>query len=238
MRPLALIRNDPDETFGIAPRVFDAAEVPWRVVDALGGEEPPDLDGVGGIVMFGGAMNVDQVREYPFLRGVRDLTRRAVDARVPFLGICLGGQLLARALDHEVGRAPEREIGFEPVEPTEAAVDDALVSGYTRGDMVFHWHEDMVELPAGAVLLATSAATPVQAFRVGDAAWGFQFHFEIDRSEIDLWIEGFGSETLEAEWGKSPATIRSEADRYLGDHERKGAEVFRAFARVAAGERS
>ncbi|MEX2275135.1 MAG: type 1 glutamine amidotransferase [Actinomycetota bacterium] len=236
MQPLAFIRNDPDETFGIAPRVYDAEHVPWRVVDALGGEHLPELGEVSGVVMFGGSMNVDQVREFPFLDRVRNLTRRAVDARVPFLGICLGGQLLARAFDYGVAKAPAREIGFEPLESTHAAAADPLTASYATGDMVFHWHEDMVELPAGAELLATSSTTPVQAYRIGDRAWGFQFHLEIDRPEIDLWIEGFGPDTLATEWGKSPERIRAEADRHLVGHERKGAEVFRAFARIAAQE--
>jgi GMP synthase (glutamine-hydrolysing) len=233
MRPVAFIRNDPDETFGIAPRVYEDAAIPWVRVDAIDGVEPPALEEISGIVMFGGSMNVDQVREYPFLRAVRDLTRRAVDARVPFLGICLGGQLLARALERSVDKAPAREIGFEPLDVTPEASADALTAGYSSGDMVFHWHEDMVELPDGAAVLATSSTTPVQAYRVGERAWGFQFHFEIDRPEIDLWIDGFGPDTLEREWGKSPESIRAEADRYLVGHERAGAEVFRAFGRIA-----
>ncbi len=234
MRPLALIRNDPDDTFGIARRVLDADNVPWRATDAFAGDELPGFDEVSGVVMFGGEMNVDQVREHPFLRVARDFTRRAVDARVPFLGICLGGQLLARALEHEVVKAPTREIGFEPLEATAAGVRDPLTAPFAPRGRVFHWHEDMVELPDGAELLATSATTPVQAYRVADTAWGFQFHFEIDRPEIDAWIEGFGPDALEAAWGKSPSAIRAEADLYLAEHERAGAEVFRAFARVAA----
>jgi len=93
-----------------------------RIVDATRPGEPfPDLGEVSAVVMFGGTANADEVDEHPFLLQDRALTREAVDREVPYLGICLGAQILARALDRPVVKAPKREVGFEPVHPTPAA---------------------------------------------------------------------------------------------------------------------
>ncbi|MEX0755830.1 MAG: type 1 glutamine amidotransferase [Actinomycetota bacterium] len=232
--PILFVRNDPSDTLGIAPEVYTADGIPFETVEAHAGQQLPPLEGFGGVVMFGGEMNVDHVSGFPFLREVRDLAGRAVEQQIPFLGICLGGQLLARALGAAVPRAPEREIGFEPIEPADDAAGDPLLSVYGPGDRVFHWHEDMVELPDGALQLARGMTTPVQAFRVGEVAWGVQFHFEIDRGEISRWAGDFTPGELAAVWGKSREQLGAEADRHLAAHRTAGTEVFRRFARVVA----
>ena len=163
----------------------------------------------------------------------RTLTREAVEAGVPYLGVCLGAQILARALDRPVMKAARREVGFQPVHPTEAASDDALLSGFTDGDRVFQWHEDTFDLPEGATLLATDDDVPHQAFRVGDLAWGIQFHFEVDGAELEAWLDEADSlMDLEATWGKSSEDIRLEAKEHMAAHEERGREVFRRFADV------
>jgi GMP synthase (glutamine-hydrolysing) len=238
VRPIALVQNDPTETFGVATSELHETGVGFRAFDATNPGAPrPRLDEVSGIVMFGGSMNVDETDEHPFLKENRDLTREAVERGVPYLGICLGAQLLARALDRPVVRAPVMEFGFEPVHPTAAGSHDRLLAHYEQGDMVFHWHQDTVELPEGAVLLATGDEVHTQAFRVGELAWGVQFHFEIDGPEIELWLDD-ASRFIELEevWGKSPARVREEAARHLARHETQGRAVFRRFAEVVRSE--
>jgi GMP synthase (glutamine-hydrolysing) len=234
VKPILFVRNDEVETFGIAPKAFAEQGVETVVLEAPDPRAAwPELDQVGGVVMFGGSMNVDQVEDHPFLARDRDLARAAVERGTPYLGICLGAQLLARAMEHEVFRAPVREIGFEPVRPLAAVGHDPLLSHYEDGDRVFHWHEDTLELPDGAVQLVAGDRIPVQAFRVGELAWGVQFHFEIDREEIEAWLEDAGAAGgLEAKWGKSSERVREEADALLAEHEAKGLEVFRRFARI------
>jgi len=233
VKPLLLVRNDGFETYGVAVPSLRSAGAELLLVDAFEGQPLPELSEVAGVVMLGGTVNADQVDRYPFLLEDRTLTREAVEAGVPYLGVCLGAQILARALDRPVMKAARREVGFQPVHPTEAASDDALLSGFTDGDRVFQWHEDTFDLPEGATLLATDDDVPHQAFRVGDLAWGIQFHFEVDGAELEAWLDEADSlMDLEATWGKSSEDIRLEAKEHMAAHEERGREVFRRFADV------
>ena len=235
MKPLLLVKNDPVETLGVAPQALVAAGADVLFMDAADPDAArPQLDDVAGVVMFGGTMNVDEVDAYPFLKEHLDLTREAVLRGVPFLGLCLGAQILARALDAPVVPAPVKEVGFEPLRPTAAAASDPLLSVWSDGDMVFHWHEDTMDLPEGAELLASGDRVPLQAFRVGAAAWATQFHLEIDAAELELWLDEAAEVIdVEAVWGKSPARIREEAVRHMPAHEARGAELFTRFAGIA-----
>ena len=228
MRPVALIGHADWETFGVAPASLEAAGLPWIEHLAHASDELPSLGEVAAIVVFGGDMNVDMTERYPFLEPERELIAAAVETAVPVLGICLGGQMLARALDHPVYPAGIREIGFKPLYPTVEARDDPLFSVFDDGDTVFHWHQDTFDLPEDAMLLATGDEVPTQAFRYGDAAWGTQFHFEVDRAELDLWLKTAGEDGVEA-WGSSVERIRAEADRELERHEARARELFRRF---------
>jgi GMP synthase (glutamine-hydrolysing) len=233
MRPLLLVRNDPADTLGIAPKVLADVGADVVVVDAFDERARwPEIEEVSGIVMSGGAMNVDELGPHPFLSRDRLLAREAVERAVPYLGVCLGAQVLARAMGRRVFRAPAREIGFEPIHPTDVAAGDPILRHYRDGDLVFHWHEDTFELPEGAVQVAAGERVPIQAFRVGDAAWGIQFHLEVDAAELDAWLDDFGAE-LEAAWGKSPERIRAEAASHLDVSEARGAETLRRFAELA-----
>jgi GMP synthase (glutamine-hydrolysing) len=232
MQPLLLVRADAAETFGIAPTAIADAGAQTRVWDAIGGESAPSLDEVAGVVVFGSAFNVEHADEQPFIHALRDLTLEALDRRTPYLGICFGAQILSWALGNPVEKAPVREVGYVPIRPTPAAIGDPVLEHYADGDMVFEWHMDTFVLPEGATLLVAGDDVTHQAYRIGDTTWATQFHCEIDRAEMELWI-GEVADTVEAEWGKSPAALRHEADRHQTAHEVKGAEVFRRFVTIA-----
>ena len=234
MRPILLIRNDRVDTFGVARRALTDAGAPTRVWDAIEGEPAPTLDDVSGVIVFGSTYNIEHADEQPFIEQEAAISRACVDRGLPLLGVCFGAQLLAWSLGARVSKADVREVGFEAITPTLAGATDELLSPYEPGDRVFQWHMDTFDLPDGAELLATGERVTNQAFRVGPTAWGVQFHFEIDGAEIDLWLEEFAREgDLARGWGKSADRVREEAGRYLAEHERKGAEVFRRFAEVA-----
>jgi GMP synthase (glutamine-hydrolysing) len=233
VKPVLLVRNDPYESFGVAAPSLARAGVDVATVNLPAGAELPPLDAVSAVVTFGGTVNVDQVAEHPYLATVRAYTREALDRGVPYLGICLGSQLIARALDVDVVKGP-REVGFEPVRPTAAAKEDPLLSFLGEEEMVMHWHEDTYALPPDATLLVTSDRVPVQGYRLRDVAWGIQFHLEVDAPELDWWLDVADAEIdIREVWGKSAEEIRAEAALHIAAQEERGREIFRRFADVA-----
>jgi GMP synthase-like glutamine amidotransferase len=232
MDRVLFVRCDRVDTFGIAPSAVEEAGADvaiWEAIDPASSR--PELDDVGGVVVFGSTYNVEHADEQAFIKEVRELTREAIDRGIPVLGSCFGAQMVAWTLDAEVGKAPVREVGFEPIHPTAAASDDPLVGHWREGDHGFQWHMDTFELPAGAMLLASGDGVENQAFRVGDRTWGIQWHFEIDAAELELWLDEYrdAGGDIERDWGKTNERVREEATRYLREHERKGRETFRAF---------
>jgi GMP synthase (glutamine-hydrolysing) len=182
------------------PTLLAVQHVPWegphRILDACGalrvrtvkplaGQPLPDHDEVAGAVFMGGPMNVDEVERYPALAAEREWLAAAVDRGMPVLGVCLGAQLLARALGAEVRPGERPEVGFAPVEVTDP--DDPLLGGLAPRTDVLHWHGDVFDLPAGAEHLASSELTACQAFRAGNA-WGVLFHPEADFALVEAWL--------------------------------------------------
>ncbi len=143
-------------------------------------EEP-----AAGLIFLGGPMSAND--DYGYLRQEIRLIERAVQAGTPVLGICLGAQLLARALGAPVYRNRVKEIGWFPVTWTPATRDDPLLAGLSGQDSVFHWHGETFDLPAGSAWLASSERCRNQGFRFGDNAWGLQFHLEVTPDMIDAW---------------------------------------------------
>lgn len=231
MRPVLLLGHDPNETFGLAPAGIGGSGVEVLQHRSTAGSALPPVESVSGVVVFGGSMNVDMTDRYPFLREERALVREAVDTGVPVLGICLGAQMLARAMDRDVYPAGIRELGFNVLHLTPEAADDPLMSVFQDGDMVFHWHEDTFDPPDGATILGTGDDVHLQAFRIAALAWGLQFHFEIDRAELEIWLEAAGEDVVQA-WGKTSAEVLDEADRFLATQESRAMEVFGRFGEL------
>jgi GMP synthase (glutamine-hydrolysing) len=233
VRPILLVRNDRYESFGTAASALAWTGADIRSVHLPAGVPLPPLEEVAAVVMFGGTANVDMTEQFPFLAEARDYTQEAVERAVPLLGICLGAQLLARAMGRAVVRSTVKEVGFEPLRPLAAAKDDPLLSLYADGDMAVQWHEDTYELPEGATHLITGDRISVQGYRIGDLAWGVQFHQEVDAMEFGQWLDIAGNEMdVEATWGKSVETLREESKRFMPEHEARGRELFGRFARL------
>lgn len=148
----------------------------------------PALDKYEALIVLGGPMSADQIDSYPNLTTEIEIIREAVERDMSVLGICLGAQLLAKSLGGEVSRNAVREIGWHDVHVTEEGIEDPVLSAFARRQQVFQWHEDGISLPPGVVRLAGSEASPVQAFRYGEHAYGFQFHLEASESLIERWL--------------------------------------------------
>jgi|SRR6187551_1107268 len=181
------------------PILLAIQHVPWegphRILDACGGldvhtvkplagQALPDHDDVAGAVVMGGPMNVDDSR-HPELASEREWLTEAVRRDLPVLGICLGAQLLARALGAEVRAGEGLELGYAPVEILDP--DDPILGALVPSTTVLHWHGDVFDLPEGATHLARSERTEVQAFRHGNA-WGVLFHPESDFALLEAWL--------------------------------------------------
>jgi len=225
VKPLLVVRHVPWEG---PHRLLDAFEgVPVRLVDGLVGADPlPSLDEVCGAVFMGGPMSANDTRRYPRLREELRWLRDAVEAELAVLGICLGSQLLARALGSRILPGP-KEIGFAPVEVLDES--DPLLAPLAPTSTVLHWHGEVFELPAGATLLARSAATQVQAFRAGSSAWGLLFHAEADLELVERWLEepSMAAEACETLGPPAECTLRADAG---GMNTAAGSGVFVAFA--------
>lgn len=170
----------------------------WLTDDGLRVEErqasgglPQDLSGYDGLVMLGGGLMPDEFDRAPWLRAERNLARQAIDADLPTLGICLGGQLLADVAGGTVrARTGPVERGATPISPTAAGADDPVIGALGRGAPMIENHRDMItELPPGATLLACSPAIGNQAFRLGSHVRGVQFHPEAAAENLPGWDE-------------------------------------------------
>lgn len=150
---------------------------------ALGDMLPDDLSAYAGVVIFGGPMSAND--EHAFIRAEIDLAARALGSDTPLLGVCLGAQIMARALGAKVAPHDEGvcEIGYYPLEATE---EGATLLPWPSH--VYHWHSEGFELPEGAELLATGKVFPHQAFRYGKNAYALQFHPEVTREMMSTWI--------------------------------------------------
>jgi GMP synthase (glutamine-hydrolysing) len=164
-------------------------------------------------------MNAHQIDTYPNLATEVDVIRQAVDSGMSVLGICLGAQLLAKAVGGRVARNDEREIGWYDVQLTDTGRADPVLSSFASSQKVFQWHEDGISLPPGVPNLATSPASRVQAFRYGEHAYGFQFHLEVDASLVERWLTVPANQPmLTAESGRvDPQVIRQQTSDWIGD---------------------
>jgi GMP synthase (glutamine-hydrolysing) len=201
MKPIVVIEQEYSlRGLGLLGERLDAWGLPYRRFRAW--EEPIDELDVGelaAVIPMGGNGHAWEAERFPVLRSEQRLLREAVQAGVPVLGICLGGQLLASALGGEVRATEEPEIGWLAITPTDGAGEDPVLAVLEQPTGVYQWHNDVFEPPAGARLLATSEGSPNQAFRMDGAdAWGIQFHPEVTPELFELWIARHPAEVTEA----------------------------------------
>ena len=182
--------------------VLVAAGADIHRVELDEGDPLPSWQDYVAIVAMGGPMSVNDDAELPWLTAEKQAIAEAVRAGVPYWGSCLGVQLLAAALGARVYPGTQPEVGVLPVALTEEGQADPVFAGLPAEFPTLQWHGDTFDLPEGGVLLASSPAFPNQAFRVGRAAYGVQFHVEV-------------TDQMAREWAEVPAYAEY-ADRVLG----------------------
>ncbi|MEU0266785.1 type 1 glutamine amidotransferase [Nocardioides sp. NPDC006303] len=190
-RTVLVVQPDHEDPLELFDSVFRSSGVAATIVRPFDGEPVPRQVEADGLVVLGGDMGANDDHEYPWLADVRHLLRVAVDEQVPTLGICLGGQLLAAACGGTVARGEAGvEVGAVPIDPRPEASDDSLVGQITWPATYATMHRDaIVSLPTDAVWLAESGMYPHQAFRLGQCAWGLQFHPEVSLSRFRRWAD-------------------------------------------------
>jgi GMP synthase-like glutamine amidotransferase len=216
---------------------FDAAAARGDTIEewslAWGSPPPRPLDEYDAVLAFGGVMNADEEHYHPWLREETMVMQRFLDQGVPVLGICLGGQLLAKAAHAPVTKAPEPEVGWHEVQLLPSAVEDEVLGGLPERFTAFQWHHYCFDLPGGAVPLAESRVC-MQAFRLGDRAWGLQFHCEVTREMVEDWISQCEAKPGYEEPGFDPGRMRAETPAYIESWNDIGRRICTGFLEVAA----
>jgi GMP synthase (glutamine-hydrolysing) len=190
---LVVVQSDPIVPPGLLIDLVHREGIPLRLVRLLAEDHSWDFEDAGGVIVLGGTMSVRDTTEFPFLLPLREGIKGLVEKGIPFLGICLGGQLLAEVLGGTVHLQRCGEKGCHEIALTESGANDPLFAGISRKFISFQWHSDCFEPPPGALHLAYSDACPYQAFRWGRSAYGLQFHPEVTQRIIQEWSEDLES---------------------------------------------
>ena len=235
MRILTIVNQD-----DAGPGVFAdaAAEGEHEVVTWRPAAEPrPELDGLGATMVFGGAMNVDEEDLHPWLADEKRLLAELVESGSPVLGVCLGAQMLAEAAGGSAGRAPRPEIGWHEVELCPDAGDDPVLGPLPHRFEAFQWHSYEATPPRGSVPLAGSDVC-LAAFRIGELAWGIQFHAEVSEAIAAGWIEKYDNDPDAVRIEIDPEALRAETLRKIGAWNELGRGLSRRFVEQAEGRYS
>ncbi len=202
---------------------FQLKEIDLSKGDSLPKVGAYDHTPLQAVFCLGGPMNVYEEEKYPFLKEEDTFIKRILEKEIPFIGICLGAQLLAKACGAGIVKSPEKEMGFSKVTLTPEGKNDPLFSGMDPEIEVFQWHEDMFEIPVGAnplsgtggrsPVLATSQACPNQVFKVGKNAYGLQFHVEITDKSIREWSGAY--------FKKEDQALQAHSRQMLEDYQQK-----------------
>jgi GMP synthase-like glutamine amidotransferase len=233
-----VVRNHADEGPVILGERVAAAGAELRTVRPVVGEPlPASIDGLAGMIVLGGPQSAMDDAGHPYYARLVGLMRACAAAERPVLGVCLGAQLLARAFADPANPAPVRpnrvvEIGFgPPVRFLPEAASDPLFAHAPAELRLMQWHHDALDLPPGAVRLATSSDCPEQAFRLGRTTYGVQFHPEVRTGTVRHWIATHRGD-LDADYPGFRGRIEGEMAAHMEAANDFGARLGDAFARL------
>jgi GMP synthase (glutamine-hydrolysing) len=192
---ILFIKHIPIEGPGTIADFLEDNKIPYMAIDLSTGDKLPKLEKVfQSVISLGGPMNVYEEEKYPFLKEEDTFLKRIAEEEVPFLGICLGAQLIAKATGAKVTKNPEKEIGWYKTVLNDYGLYDDLFKGFPEVFRVFQWHGDSFGTPDGGKRLAFSELCQNQVLKYGRNVYGIQFHVEITKDMIIQWADAYKEE--------------------------------------------
>jgi GMP synthase (glutamine-hydrolysing) len=223
-----ILKNVPSEGPGTIEDFLLDSRISYRIIE-MSQEDLPPAGTADTLVILGGYMSVNESDKYPFISKEIELVREFIGQGKKVFGICLGAQIMAKALGARVYAGPQKEIGWYDIELLDDGLRDTLITrlathpdagNFRRKFKVFHWHGETFDMPSGAQRIARSALYPNQAFRYGANAYAFQFHIEVKKETILEWMK---NEPVDME------VITRETDAYYGECYGRALNFYRGF---------
>ena len=215
-----------------------ADQIEWHAVNLHNGDSIPALENYDALWVMGGPMDVWDVDEYPWLIPEKAAIRKWVkDLNKPYLGLCLGHQLLADALGGTCGPQKPPEIGILDVELTEDGRKDPLFDAISAKQKCLQWHSVCVaQPPEHAIILASSAACRVQALRIGANAWSMQYHVEVEADTIANWgaVPAYRDALMTTLGPQGLASMTADAEKHMAGLLSCAATLYRNFMALSA----
>lgn len=228
---ILVIQHVESEGLGIISPLLGITGINVDTIKIFKGDGVPrNILGRRGLIVLGGPMGVYEQETYPFINAETALIESALKADVPVLGICLGAQLLAKAAGAKVYKGGAKEIGWYKVKQTTAGVQEKLLFGFPAEYTVFQWHGDTFDLPPDAVNLASSELFPNQFIKVGNCAFGVQFHLEVTEPMVSQWLKLNSAEVKAA--GIDPAVVLEQTPVNIPSIHRLGRTMLTRFIKL------
>ena len=230
-----IIKHVDNEGPGLIEPWLKGENIPYRVFNLQRESFFPRIDDWSHVVLLGGPMNVYEEDRYPFLKKEDLFIKESIQRGRTLLGICLGAQLIAKALGARVTKAPVKEIGWYDVVLTEEGSRLPVFSQFPARVPVFQWHEDTFEIPKFGQLVATATSVPNQAFCYGKNTYGLQFHLEVTEPMIREWLEADQDELSRSVFPHfSKEEILAETERKIDEYSKRGRRFLTAFFRAGS----